>query len=120
MRPDILAAIDPWPVMADRLMTSLLLGVVLPQASGLLASWAVPRMPRVAQALGVTIPMVVAAAVVIAAARVQLAAASKNQGVLGVCLTPIGLLLIGLPIAHGVVATVVQLALRSKPWLQRG
>lgn len=104
--------IDPPDVMAVRTALMLFFGVALPQVGGFLANRAAAASwPTAAKALGVVIPAVTIAVVLLASFQRDIAA-QRGSGTEVVCATPVGAAFIMLVPGHAVIAAALQARLR--------
>ena len=100
--------IDPPDVIAVRTVLMLFFGIALPQVGGFLvnraaaASW-----PTAARALGVVIPAVTIAVVLLVSFQLDIAA-QRASGTKVICATPMAAALIMLVPGHAVIAAALQ------------
>jgi len=107
-----LSNIDPPAVIAWRLVLMLVLGLALPQVSGLLIS-RIASGRTLFRVLGTLIPGLVFAAVIFNAVQAD-AATMKTAGIRQVCLTPAFSAVVLLVPAHCFIAAALQNALRTR------
>ena len=109
-----LTNIDPLAVIAWRLIMMLLLGLALPQLTGLVISRITAAWTVVSRILGTLLPGASFAAVVLLTLQAE-AASAEAKGIRQMCVTPAAAALILIVPAHCFIAAVLQNVLRSRP-----